>query len=347
MSLWLDVLRLGAEGRSADARYLIATDLRLSLCRYATTGAGYDGPLPQAVRRFATKLPTGQRNQLLSFETEFVELLLDESLLGIAKPLRLIDHCLADPTPDFELLVARFPWDPNLKRSREWKANWIADTLRSLARHGIPLPPATLIALADRGEARYDFNELAWAIAPGRLEKAWRSYCDRLGPLARSLSIVDEPGGAGIGDESIDYGVISMAELACQLLVTPDPELAIDLDRLAVTVSAEIATLLADLQIQHPRDCYHPVAWHNVFWKIVSDYDGLSLELETREPAIDSDAGLVDHLRTNYSTLDPVSRPTVNRRRQRLTSLCQDSIFTALRKIFDLDREQRAIPITQ
>jgi hypothetical protein len=116
---------------------------------------------------------------------------------------------------------------------------------------------------------------------------------------------------------------------------------------MAVTVSQDITNTLASLYLDHPRDCYHPVAWHNVFWKIIDDFDGLPLELETKDPQIDSDVRMVDHLRTHYTELNPVTRPTLHRRRHRLTSLCHDAIFSSLRQIFDLECEHKAIPITQ
>ncbi len=348
MSLWIDVLRLGAEGRSDEARFIIAREMSLSLCHYSTKGpSGYDGPLPKAVRSYAAKLNTVERNRLLANETEFIEIVLDDVLHGIVKRLILVEFCFANPNLDFDQLVARYPWWSGLKRNNTWKAAWIADHLRSFIARRIALPPAIVITLGERGEAKYDFNELAWAIAPNRFEKSWKKYLKHLGPLASSFAIVDDLAGMSVADESFDYGAISMAEVTSQLLAAPDLDLNLDLEKMAVTVSQDITNVLANLHLVDPRECYQPVAWHNVFWKIVDDFDGLPLELETKVPQIDSDVRMVEHLRTHYTELNPVTRLTLHRRRHRLTSLCHDAIFSALRQIFDLDREQKAIPIAQ
>ena len=53
MSLWKDILILGAQGRSSEARVMLALDLPLSLRETPQTARGgrvYRGVLPQAVR---------------------------------------------------------------------------------------------------------------------------------------------------------------------------------------------------------------------------------------------------------------------------------------------------------
>src|SRR5215471_7636390 len=103
MSLWKEILVLGAQGRSGEAREMIALDLRKALCELQTGaqgGASYRGLLPMVVRRFGVKLPEHEQALFQAWEQEFIDYLLDDVLEGVAKPLSLIELCLAFPNGD-------------------------------------------------------------------------------------------------------------------------------------------------------------------------------------------------------------------------------------------------------
>lgn len=93
---------------------MIMLDLRLALCELppAHIGSTYRGPLPLAVKRFCAKLPEHERALVQSWEQEFVDYLLDDVLDGAAKPLRLIELCLAYPNAALSELIELFPWAP-------------------------------------------------------------------------------------------------------------------------------------------------------------------------------------------------------------------------------------------
>ena len=346
-SRWIDALRLSAEGRSDEASWLVSADLRLSLCRPSGSEAmgAYIGPLPVAVRKFASQLGTEHRRLLNSYEAEFTEVLLDDTLLGIMHTVRLVEHCRCHPSLDFDELVGRFGWWAGLRRSLAWKQEWVACHLRSFLRHGISLPLEVEVALEERGEAKFDYQEVPWAIASRRLQRTWQDFVRDQGVMAQTVTIVEDVS-SELAAESFDYRAISMAEVASQVIVDPGIELALDLARMSEVVSRDISLTLSDLHRQYPRDGYPPVAWHNVFWSLQDEYDLLNLEIETREPEIESDRRLLGHLLENYPEVEPLTRPTLNRRRNRLNGLCRDQIFNGLRQIFSIDGEQTRTRIT-
>src|SRR5262245_21253167 len=55
-------------------------------------GHEYCGVLPQAVRRFSSKLPAAERSLLKSREMAFVDYLLDKVVSGVEAPLNLIER---------------------------------------------------------------------------------------------------------------------------------------------------------------------------------------------------------------------------------------------------------------
>lgn len=349
MSLWKEILILGARGRSAEARHMIMLDLRLALCEYPLTaqaGAPYRGPLPQAVKRFRAKLPEHERSLVQSLEQEFHDYLLDDVLEGVAKPLQLIELCLAYPNAALSELVELFPWEDGLKRAHKWKEDWVADHLRSMIAAGIPLPEPIVATLGKHGTPKYEFNEVAYAVAPERLKRSWNDFKRRQGYDAQILAIADEEVGAGVADEGFDYGVISIAEIALNEITTQDIELEIDLQLIGQRLSDGLTELLEEMHTAKPGDGYRPVAWHNVFWNLISEYVRLRLSLETRDPLLDTDGELADHIKTYYPDVKSVSRPVVLRRRQNLSAACVNLIEESFWEKFSGIREQVGPQIT-
>lgn len=349
VSRWVEALRLSARGQSDEAARLVAIELRLSLCRPAKYDASeaYLGPLPMAVAHFASRLDATQFRLLKSLEVEFIEALLDDSLSGITHTIRLVEYCHAQPTLSFEQLVGRFPWWPGLKRGLAWKEEWIANHIRSFTNHQIPIPPEVILAVGDRGEMHYEYNEVAWAVAPERLRLTWQDFVHEQGPMASPLQLVDEHLIDEISAESLDYRAIPVAGMVGRLVTETGIEMLLDLERVSTTVSRDINLALEDLHTTNPLDGYRPVAWHNVFWSLQDQYDQLQLNLELHEPELGTDVKLLDHLLCHHPEIGPISRPTLSRRRNHLNLMCQDLIIKGLRVLFSSEVEQRPFGFTQ
>lgn len=328
---------------------MIMLDLRLALCEFPLTaqaGAPYRGLLPLAVKRFRAKLPEHERSLVQSLEQEFVDYLLDDVLEGVAKPLQLIELCQAYPNATLSELVELFPWEDGLKRSHEWKEDWVADHLRSMVAAGIPLPETIITTLGKHGTPMYEFNEVAYAVAPERLKRSWNDFKRRQGYDAQISTIADEGAGAGIADEGVDYGLVPMAEVVLGEITTQGLELEIDLQLLGRRLSDDLTELLEEMHTAKPSDGFRPVAWHNVFWNLISEYVRLRLSLTTRDPLLETDRELSDHIKIHYPEVKSVSRPAILRRRQSLSAECARLIEECFWKKFSAGDEQTRPRIT-
>jgi hypothetical protein len=348
MGLWTEILKLGAQGKSLEARALIALDLRQALCRLAPLqeGSRYRGPLPLAVQRFCAKLPEQERVLVQAWEQEFTEYLLDDILNGVAKPLQLIELCRSFPQADLVDWAELFPWEAGLKRDRQWKENWVADHLRSLLAVGIPLPLSVSARVGERGAAKYEFNEIAFAIAPERLRLGWKNFKEQQGLWAQLQALQESAQGEGVAAEAVDYGVIPLAELAACEITTDELELEIDLRQLGQQLSGELHELLEALHALKPGEGYRPVAWHNVFWNLLSEYVRLRLNLEIRDPLLETDNALASYLKGHYPEVRSLSRLSVMRRRQTLSAACAARIEAGFWAKFSPRAEQPRAAIT-
>lgn len=349
MSLWSEILVLGAQGRSGEAREMIALDLRLALRELPTSvqgGSSYRGPLPLAVRRFCAKLPEHERALVQSWEREFVDYLLDDVLDGVAKPLSLIELCLAYPNATLSELVELFPWEEGLKRAHQWKEGWVADHLRSLLAAGVLLPAPIVNMLGARGVPKHEYNEVAYAVSSERLKLSWNDFKRQQGYWAQVLTITDDERAVGVADEGVDYGVVPMADVVLNEIMSQDLELEIDLQLLGQRLSDELTAKLEEIHAAKPNDGYRPVAWHNVFWELISEYVRLRLSLEVRDPSLETDRELADHIEVNYPEVKSFSRLAILRRRQNLSTTCTKLIEESFWKKFSGEREQTGSRIT-
>jgi hypothetical protein len=105
------------------------------------------------------------------------------------------------------------------------------------------------------------------------------------------------------------------------------------------TLTQELTALLEELHRCKPGDGYRPVAWHNVFWNLASEYERLRLAVETREPFHITDQELAAHIAMHYPEVTSTSRPVIVRRRQRLYDECVQKIQTRFLERFS-DRTQ-------
>jgi hypothetical protein len=191
---------------------------------------------------------------------------------------------------------------------------------------GVPLPETVVAALGDEGEPCFAFNEIAFAVAPKRLEWSWSDFKKQQGYGQEFLCITEVGDEAGASAEGVDYGAITVAAVVLQQMTAQAHELAIDLQTLGTTLSQELTALMEELHRHKPNDGYRPVAWHNVFWNLTSEYERLLLAIETREPFRATDQELSIYIAANYPEVTSTSRPVVVRRRQKLYAVCEQRI---------------------
>ncbi|MCW5968647.1 MAG: hypothetical protein KIT57_09045 [Blastocatellales bacterium] len=328
---------------------MLALDLPLALRRFVPPSQGrgaYEGILPQAVRRFGSTLPEQERVFVKSCEQDFVDYLLDDVIVGVEKPLLLIELCLARPHSTINDLVANFAWEEGLKRDTIWKRSWVVNHLRSFVAAGIPLPESLVYTLGDEGESRFEYNEIAFAVAPLRLKQSWIDFKKNQDYARRFLSISEETNAAGTAEEGVDYGIITMAEVARQTYFDDDRELKVDLQLLGKKLSTELGALLDRFHAEKPRDGYPPIAWHHVFWNLISEYMRLRLDLAVRDPFHEKDQELADYIKEHYGEVRSISRPVILRRRNTLTKACEDLIKTRFLERFTVVTEQLGKRIT-
>jgi hypothetical protein len=330
MGIWINILTLGATGRSLAARQKLAFELPLALRSFAASSRGsreYAGELPRAVARFRYSLSDESERALLeALEREFIDAVVDDVINGVEKSLLLVELCLAQAHASLNELAHNFPWESSLKRSAEWKRKHIADHLRSMIAAGVPLPETIGAALGDQGEPLFAFNEIAFAIAPKRLEWSWSDFKKQQGYGQEFVCIAEAGDEAGVWAEGVDYGTITVAAVMLQQATAQDRELEIDFHMLGTTLSQELTALMEELHRCKPSDGYRPVAWHNVFWNLASEYERLRLALEMHEPFRATDQELATHIAMNYPEVTSTSRPVIVRRRQKLYGECVQKI---------------------
>lgn len=349
MSLWKEILLLSANGDTRAARAKLALDLPLAMREFVPSSRGsreYRGVLPQAVRRFGAKLSEQERALVKSCEWDFVDYLVDDVVIGVEKPLLLIELCLGHPDFTVEGLVSNFAWEGGLKRDVAWKRLWIANHLRSLIEAGIPLPDGIVAALGDEGDACFEYNEIAFAVAPERLWRSWNDFKRQHGYGQQFLCVSEETDDTRAADEGFDYGAITISEIVIQQRSEEDRELEVDLQILGKSLTLDLDALLDELQAEKPQDGYRPIAWHHVFWNLVSEYVRLRLDLTLREPFREKDQELADYIKEHYSEVRSASRPVVLRRRNNLTKACDDLIKSKFRERFMATNEQSSEQIT-
>src|SRR2546428_14002125 len=109
---------------------------------------------------------------------------------------------------------------------------------------------------------------------------------------------------------------MTVATVMLQQIPAQDRELEMDLHILGTTLTQELTALLEELHRCKPGDGYRPVAWHNVFWNLASEYERLRLAIETRDPFHTTDQELAAHIAMNYPQVTSTSRPIILRGRQ-------------------------------
>lgn len=343
MGVWVEILKLGACGEGRAAREKLLSDLPLSLRRFVSSSEGlrqYRGPIPLAVRRFIANLPVSERALAQGGESDFVDYILDDVCAEVERTLLLVEFCHRRPEATLAELQAVFPWASGLKRSDEWKRKRIAGYIKSFVASGVNLPASVINAAPNEGAAEFQFDEIAYAVSPKRLEHSWKDFKDQMEWGEGFMGITLGEDETSSDAEFIDYGSISSARLVAGLTTYVGSEMGLDLLLLGRKLSPELNGLMEDLHAADAVDGYRPIAWHNVFWNISSEYDYLPLELEQRDPLRETDQELASHLAANYPDVKSASRPVVSRRRKRLHDICNERVIRRLRENFARPEER-------
>jgi hypothetical protein len=244
----------------------------------------------------------------------------------------LVELCIRRNPKTLDEIVNFLSWAPGLKRDIRWKRQRVADEMRSMIERKIPLPRYILSILGDEGKPRFGFNEIAFATAQRRLSLSWIDFKEQQQIDARFVCVKDSEDEHSTAGEGFDYGSVPMARVAALATTPTDLETVADLHIVGASLGPQISDIMESMHTAQPRDGYRPIAWHNVFWEVVSEYEALLLVLEQRIPFCDTDQELADHVAVNYLDVVGTSRPSINRRRTRLYNACEELIHTRIRE---------------
>jgi hypothetical protein len=325
LGIWLDILRLGAAGRNEDARRLLHEELPLSLRSYRSDK--YQGPVPKAIAGFITFLAPSDQAVARSYQRELADYIVDDVVESVRESLDIVQICMAQPEILIEELARVLTWKEGLKRSPDQKREIAIRLLKSMIACDIPLPAQIVTRLSDGGEETYRFDEVAFAVAPIRLQRSWKKFKDQQELDSSFLCITDE-GEAGVPSEGIDYGSISVARVVLASGATPEFESTLDLYVIGKAIGLELAEILESMHRAEPYDGYRPIAWHSVFWEIGDKYDSLVLVLDERVPFCETVQALADHICSTYREVKATSRPSISRRRTILYGACEKLVHT-------------------
>lgn len=337
MGVWVEILKLGVSGEGRAARQKLVSELPLSLREFVPSSEGlrqYRGPIPLAVRRYIANLPASARTLALSHECDFVDYILDDVCAEVERTLLLMEICHRRPGATLVELKAVFPWAPGLKRSDEWKRERIAGYIRSFSALGLDLPSQLINALENEGSVEFPFDEVAYAVSPKRLEQSWKDFKEQMEWSEEFVGITLGEDEMSISAEFVDYSSISSARLVDRLTPSVEAETGLDLLLLGRELGPELNGVMEEMHAANAVDGYIPIAWHNVFWNVSSEYDYLPLELEQRDPLRDTDQELASHLAAHYPEVKSTSRPVVSRRRKKLEDACKERVIRRLRENF-------------
>ena len=335
MSLWLDILNHAACGNREEAHRLLNFELPLALRHPEAKARGdwqYHGPVAKAVRLFVATQSDAERGMVASRAEDLVDYITDLIAAKVRRTLSLVEFCCAAPGLSLAEIAENFVgWD-GLKLGPEHRKAWAAEHLRSMSELGINLPSAKAIAEAKEqtAEPKYGYDEKAlvkgWQVA-----LSWKDFKEQQEIDGSYLCITDpDSEEESAADEGFDYGSISVARVVLNLECPPAGEMLVDLNRMGASLSGDLRDMLEHLHAEKPADGYRPIAWHNVWWNIVSKYEGLPIVLETREPLCDVDQVLAAHIAENYTDVVKPNRLNVQRRRTRLNASCVEVIELVL-----------------
>lgn len=337
MSLWLEILQAVAAGNSSEAERLLNFELPLMLRTPEIRRQGgwnYRGPLPRRVRIYIASLPDGERGMATSRSEDFIDYIADLIVAKVRRTVRLLEYCLKYPEQSIPDIAEQFTgWD-GMKRSIPERQMWIKKHLLSMSAAGIELPAA----ITDEAKAEapidddlYGYHELA-LVNQWKVDLSWKDFKSQE-ELDRSYLCIadsDSEEDGGVADETFDYGALTAAQVVLNLSVPATGELEVDLNKIGKDLTLELLELLESFNAQKPSEGYCPIAWHNVWWNIVSRYAGVPFNLAERDPFCSVDRELADHIAGNYPEVMKPNRLNILRRRTRLQEKCFDHAQSVL-----------------
>jgi hypothetical protein len=323
MSLWLDILNQVAGGNAQEAHRLLNFELPLALRHPETQARGgwqYQGPVAKAVRLFVAAQPDAERGMVASRSEDLVDYITDLVIAKVRRTVSLVEFCLAEPELSLAEVAETFAgWD-GLKLGAENRKTWVADHLRSMVELGVPLPENRAAAEAARmpDGAQFGYEERA-LVKEWQVALSWKDFKAQQEIDGSYLCITDpDSEEESSANEAFDYGSITVARVVLNLESPPAGETVVDLNRMGVSLSDDLREMLEYLHAEKPADGFRPIAWHNVWWNVISKYEGLPLRLETRDPLCDVDHKLAAHIAESYADVAKPNRLNVQRRRTRL-----------------------------
>jgi hypothetical protein len=331
MSIWQEILNAAAAGDDYNVERDLNLRLPLSL-RYPRERAhpdapSFDGPVSKAIQHFVRGLTQEERPMAESRIDEIIDSVTDEILAKVKRTADVVLFCTHNPELDCAQIAVRFDWS-DLKRSQEVRIQWIKEHLTSMIKQGVPLSINSR-AVAESAELVLDnyfgFDERA-LVKGWDINKSWIRFKkhNEVGGAYRWLNV--DGGEEGIAHEGIDFGLVPESKL---IPIPPVPEGQMDLEfrELAVEITAELDSILNDLDRQKPTAGYPPIAWHNVWWHFAEMFSALHLNLRLDDPCCETDQLLAERISQNYAGYVGINRLKVQRRRTRLTDNCQATVI--------------------
>src|ERR1051326_9555614 len=179
MGSWIDILKLGAEGKGREARDLLEQLPEALISRVRSS-----------VGRFINTLSADWKALGIFYEDDLVNSILTDVALSVEETLLLVELVCEQPEASMDHIVSVFPWKEGLKRSADQKRKRIADYLHSMGDLGIDLPLAVQSMVAEQGASVFEYDEIKYATSKVRVRQSWddlkRSEERRVGKECRS-----------------------------------------------------------------------------------------------------------------------------------------------------------------
>lgn len=332
MGLWINILKLAAEGKADDARNVLEQIPERLVSRVRA-----------AVRRFTNTLSEDWRALGIFYEEDLVDSIVADVVLSVEETLVLVE-LVREPEASVAHIVSVFPWKEGLRRNAEQKRKRIADYLHSMGDLGIDLPSAIQSMVAEEGESVFGFDETKYATSKVRVRQSWDDLKIELGLdteldstdpetgkkiYGRLLSIDDSESNTMAAAEKADYGRIYIRSV-----VEYPPGTIFELHQLGEQLGPEVTEIMEGMHAAKPKHGFRPISWHYVFWILSEEYENLLLQIRCVEPLCRTEEGLAEHLAQHYRDVVGTSRSTITRRRDRLYRACEDRIQERMRDRF-------------
>ena len=332
MGYWIDILKLGAAGKTRDARELLEELPQVLMSRVRSSA-----------KRFINTLSADWRALGTFYEDDLVNSILADVALSVEETLVLVELAHEQPEASMAHIVSVFPWKEGYKRNADQKRKRIADYLQSMTELGVGLPSSIRSTVGDEGEFIYDFDETKYATSSTRVTRSWDGLKTQLGldteigqhaetkeKIYGRLASIDDPDtNTRAAAEKADYGRIYMSTIFDYPTGT-----IFELNQLGKELGPEVTGIMEAMHSAKPKQGFRPISWHYVFWILSEEYENLLLAIECVDPLCRTEDGLAEHIAQHYTDVVGTSRSTIVRRRDRLYRACEDRIHERMTERF-------------